>query len=285
VAFGRVQVDACAADVLSVPTMGNRVYLELRGSDLPILAEEDEEAVASLAANNSLPLFWLALLQEEHLGPAWESEVRAAFADPEEGGMEPIRLGWREARANLAAARAAAGLRLPSLFPLLRDWEAGLVALSEQGPAQEVRIYLAEHANFFASADAFIGRLREIVQLWHGSKAPAPPVVENVASELTGFVGLTDQPFPAALPTWEPGRPVPGVQASPVAAAGAPPPARRVGPAAEWGMVLLFSVTVVGSALLGARYLGSGGMWTGGVIGFLVAVMVVWRWARWSTSR
>ena len=52
--------------------MGNRVYLELRGSDLPILTEKDEEAVACLAANNSLPLFWLALVREEDMGAAWE---------------------------------------------------------------------------------------------------------------------------------------------------------------------------------------------------------------------
>jgi hypothetical protein len=263
--------------------MGNRVYLELRGSDLPILAEEDEEAVATLAANNSLPLFWLALLQQKHLGPAWESEVRAAFADPDEGGMEPICLSWREARANLATARAAAEVRLPSLFALLQDWEASLVALSSQGPAQEVRLYLAEHANFYDSADAFIGRLREIVQLWHGSDPPAPPVVENVGADLTGFVWLTDEPFPAAFPTWAAGRPVPGPPVSP--AAGKPAPARRVGQIAEWGMVLLFSVTVIGSAVLGARHLGSGGIWIGGVSGFLVAVVVVWFWARWSTSR
>lgn len=55
--------------------MGNRVYLELRGSDLPILTEEDEEAVACLTANNSLPLFWLALVREEDVGAAWEEEV------------------------------------------------------------------------------------------------------------------------------------------------------------------------------------------------------------------
>lgn len=275
-------MDDAAADVLSVPTMGNRVYLELRGSDLPILAEEDEEAVATLAANNSLPLFWLALLQDDNLGPAWEKEVRAAFADPDESGMEPICLGWREARANLAVARAAAEVRLPGLFALLQDWEAGLVALSSQGPTQEVRLYLAEHANFYDSADAFIGRLREIVQLWHGSSPPAPSVVENVGADLTGFTWLTDEPFPAALPVWAPGRPVPG---SLPPAAGKPAPIHRVGQAAEWGMVLLFSVTVVGSALLGARFFGSGGMWTGGVSGFLVAVVVVWLWARWSTSR
>jgi hypothetical protein len=62
--------------------------------------EEVEEAVASLAANNSLPLFWLALLQEENLGLAWESEVHAAFADADESGMQPIRLGWREAEST-----------------------------------------------------------------------------------------------------------------------------------------------------------------------------------------
>ena len=262
--------------------MGNRVYLELRGSDLPILVEEDEEAVASLAANNSLPLVWLALLQEKNLGVAWENEVRNAFVEPDGSGMEPIRLGWREARANLAAARAMAEVRLPHLFRKLRDWEAGLVALSGKGPAQEVRLYLAEHANFYDSADAFIGRLREIVRLWHGEAPPATPLVEDAGSDLTGFVWLTDEPFPAALPTWKPGRPIPGTSAT---SAGMPVPARTLGWVAEWGMVLLFSVTVVGSALLGARHLGPGGMWTGGLGGFLVSVVVVWLWARWSTSR
>lgn len=262
--------------------MGNRVYLELRGSDLPILAEEDEEAVASLAANNSLPLFWLTLLREENLDAAWESGIRDAFAEPDGGGMEPIRLGWREARANLAAARTRAEVRLPGLFRRLRDWEAGLVALSGQGPAQEVRLYLAEYANFYDGADAFIERLREIVRLWHGADPPAPPSVEDAGSDLTGFVWLTDEPFPVALPTWEPGRPIPG---SPAPSDDRPATARAAGWAAEWGMVLLFLVIVVGSASLGAKHLGSGGMWTGGVGGFLVSVFVVWRRARWSTSR
>ena len=45
--------------------MGNRVYLELRGSNLPILTEEDEEDVVSLECNNGLPLFWLALAPGE----------------------------------------------------------------------------------------------------------------------------------------------------------------------------------------------------------------------------
>jgi len=99
---------------------------------------------------------------------------------------------------------------------------------------------------------------------------------------LTGFVWLTDEPFPAALPAWEAGRPVPGW---PVGDAGPPPRGRAVGRVAEWAMVALFSAIVLGAALLGARYLGSGGMWTGGVGGLLVAVVVVWRWAKWSTSR
>ena len=84
--------------------MGNRVYLELRGSDLPYLTEEDEEAVVGLMANNGMPLFWFALLQEEHIGGIWEQEFRTTFAEPEEHAAEPIRLGWREARANLASA-------------------------------------------------------------------------------------------------------------------------------------------------------------------------------------
>lgn len=262
--------------------MGNRVYLELRGFDLPVLAEEDEEAVASLAANNSLPIFWLALLREENLDVAWERGVRDAFAKPDENAMEPIRLGWREAKANLAAARALAEVRLPSLFPMLQDWEAGLLALSGQGPAQEVRLYLAEHANFYDGPDAYIERLREIVQMWHGPVPPASPSVENAASDLTGFVWLTDEQFPAALPVWELGRPIPGPS---VAVADIPKQARTVGRVEECGMVVLFSVLVVGSAQFGARYLGAGGVWTGGIGGLLGAIVVVWLWARWSTRQ
>jgi hypothetical protein len=262
--------------------MGNRVYLELRGSDLPILAEEDEEAVACLAANNSLPLFWLTLIREEHVGAAWEEEVRSAFANPDEGGLEPIRLSWGEAQSNLAAARAAAEARLPSLFPRLRDWEAGLVTLAGRGPAREVRLCLAEHANFYDDADGFIGRVREVVRLWHGTDQPTLPPVGDDGSDLTGFVWLTDEPFPAVLPTWESGRPVPGW---PAGETGSPAQGRAVGQVVEWAMVALFSFIVIGSALLGALYLGSGGMWMGGVGGFLVATAVVWRWARWSTSR
>ena len=115
--------------------MGNRVYLELRGSNLPILAEEDEEDVVSLECNNGLPLFWLALLREKDLGGYWEGEVRALYAehdDPEDFILEPIRLAWSEASVNLTSACASAEIRLPELFPLLCAWADALTALSNR---------------------------------------------------------------------------------------------------------------------------------------------------------
>ena len=72
--------------------MGNRVYLELRGSNLPTLVEEDEAAAASLAANNSLPLFWLALLQKENLDITWKNGVRDAFVEPKQAFRERLEL-------------------------------------------------------------------------------------------------------------------------------------------------------------------------------------------------
>jgi len=256
--------------------MGNRVHLELRGSDLPYLAEEDEEDVVGLTANDGLPLFWFALLQEEQLGGAWESEFRAAFADPDECVAEPIRLGWREAKVNLASARQMAEARLPELAPLLRSWEAGIVALATQGPAQEVRLYLAENSNFYDSADAFLEALRGCVRVWHGPDRPEVPPVGDVASELTGVDRSTDQPFPAVLPDWRSGRPVPGLPAARHHAAGG---------AVEWGMVALFSGAVLGAAWLGNTLLGPTGMWAGGGFGFLAACAALWRWATVSAQR
>ena len=261
--------------------MGNRVYLELRGSDLPSLAE-DAEAVAALAANNSLPLFWLALLREEHLGGAWEAEVRAAFLDPDGGSIEPIRVAWQDARTNLAAACTLAEARLPGIAPRLRAWEAGILALAAGGPTREVRLLLAEHANFHDDADGFLARLREVVRLWHGPRPPGMPPFGDAAADLTGHGWLDDEPFPAVLPAWESGRPVP---ASVDGRGGMMERTRAPGAVAEWGMVLVFAVIVVGSALAGARSHGPGGMWVGGGLGFLVAVATVWLWARWSTSR
>lgn len=256
--------------------MGNRVYLELRGSDLPYLAEEDEEAAVGLTANNGLPLFWFALLREEHLGGTWGEEFRTAFADPEEYAAEPIRLGWREARANLSSACLLAEARLPGLAPALRAWEAGIVTLAGQGPAQEVRLYLAEHANFYDSADAFLDALHRAVRIWHGPDQPEVPPVGDAASDLTGVGRQTDLPFPEVLPDWQAGRPVPGSSAAGRGAAGG---------AAEWGMVALFSGAVLGAAWLGVTLLGPTGMWASAGLAFLAGCVLVWRWAKASPPR
>ncbi|WP_140885114.1 hypothetical protein [Muricoccus nepalensis] len=184
------------------PSMGNRVCLELRGSNLPILVEEDEKDVAWLTSNNGLPLFWIALLREKDLSGPWEEGIRAAFADPEKFLVEPLRLDWREARANLASARSRAEARLPELFPLLQAWEAGLLTLADRGPAQELRLDLAEYANFHENADAFLEELRRGVHLWHGGSRFGVPTVTNIGRDLIGFNGLTDESFPATLPAW-----------------------------------------------------------------------------------
>ncbi|WP_043839137.1 hypothetical protein [Muricoccus aerilatus] len=251
--------------------MGNRVHLELRGSGLPYLTEEDEEAVVGLTANNGLPLFWFALLREEHLGGTWEREFRTAFADPEEHAVDPIRLGWREARANLTSACRLAEARLPGLAPALRAWEAGIVTLAGRGPSQEVRLYLAEHANFYDSADAFLDALHRAVRIWHGPGRPEMPPVGDASSDLTGVDRQTDRPFPEVLPDWQPGRPVPGLSAG---------GRNTTGGAAEWGMVALFSGVVLGAAWLCGALLGRGGMWAGGGLAFLAGCVAVWRWAK-----
>lgn len=256
--------------------MGNRVHLELRGSDLPYLAEEDEEAVVGLTANNGLPLFWFALLRKENLGGTWEETFRAALADPEECVGEPICLGWREARTNLASACQLAETRLPRLAPALRAWEVGIVTLAGQGPAQEVRLYLAEHANFYDSADAFLDALHRAVQVWHGSGCPEMPPVVDAASDLTGVDQHTDRPFPEALPNWKPGRPVPRPSVVGRDTAGG---------IAEWGMVALFSGAVLSAAWLSSAFLGRVGMWVGGGLAFLAGCVVVWRWAKASPPR
>ena len=262
--------------------MGNRVYLELRGSNLPILVEKDEEDVARLTSSNSLPLFWLALLREEDLGGSWMDNVRAAFSDPEEFVVEPLCLHWREARENLASARSRAEARLPELFPLLRVWEAELLALAGQGSAHELRLDFAEYANFHDSADRFLEELHRGVHLWHGAGRSDVPPITDVGCDLTGFAGTTDEPFPATLPAWQPGRPVPGSTRD---AAGAAGPVRTSGKAAEWGMVLLFVGIILGAALLGGKVLGPAGTSIGGGLGLIVACVMVWRWGRRASSR
>ena len=181
--------------------MGNRVILELRGSDLPFLAEEDEEAVARLSSNNGLPLFWLALLQDGDVEGAWASEVEAAYADPEGESIQPIRLSWSQARANLMAALVAAEMRAPLLAPTLGEWAAALEALAGDGPTQEVRLDVAEFAGFYDDADGFLSELRRAVRVCHRSEPPNLPVpTDDVARDLTGYDNRTDLPFPRSMP-------------------------------------------------------------------------------------
>ena len=254
--------------------MGNRVYLELRGSNLPILVEEDEEDFVTLECNNGLPLFWLALLQEKDLNGYWEGEVRALYAehdDPEDFTLEPIRLGWSEASVNLTSACALAETRLPELFPLLCDWADALTALSKQGPAQEARLYLAENTNFHSDPDSFLGEVRAAVRLWHGPDQPSMPHITDAVGQLTGVGWLADAPFPDTPPSWRPGRPVPGASNREI-------PKREVGPLAEWVAALLVAGVVLGAAMLGMNLLGPVGVWVGGVLGVAVSSAAVWRW-------
>ena len=261
--------------------MGNRVYLELRGSNLPILAEEDEEDVISLECNNGLPLFWLALLREKDLGGYWEGEIRALYAehdDPEDFTLEPIRLAWSEASGNLTAACASAETRLPELFPLLHAWADGLTALSKQGPAEEVRLYLAENTNFHPDPDSFLGEVRAAVRLWHGPDYPSMPHITDAVSQLTGVGWLADAPFPDTPPAWRPGRPL--ASASDKGALGRP-----AGPVAEWVAAVLVAAVVLGAAMLGMTLLGPAGVWVGGLLGLALSVATIWRWAVWDRLR
>ncbi|MGI4945536.1 MAG: hypothetical protein ACRYHQ_34055 [Janthinobacterium lividum] len=261
--------------------MGNRVYLELRGSDLPILAKEDEEDVVSLECNNGLPLFWLALLREKDLGEYWEGEIRALYAehdDPEDFILEPIRLGWSEASANLASACALAEMRLPELSPLLRAWADALTALSKQGPTEEVRLYLAENTNFHPDPNSFLAEVRAAVRLWHGPERPGMPHITDAISQLTGMGWLADAPFPDTPLAWRLGRPVPGASARSA-------PERSAGPVAEWVAAVLVAAFVLGAAMLGMSLLGPVGVWVGGVLGLALSVAAIWRWAIWDRSR
>ena len=188
--------------------MGGSVHLQLRGSDLPHLAEEDEEAVAELTSKNGLPLFWMALLQADDLDGDWEAGTRAALADEDgETPIEPVRLAWTDARRNLSAAVDRAGTRLPGLAPMLREWAAGLDDLARRGPAQEARLDLAEFSNFYEDADAFLAELRRAAAAWHGDGPPDLPDASDAGRDLTGFDSRTGLPFPRAMPEWQPGRP------------------------------------------------------------------------------
>ena len=255
--------------------MGNCVYLELRGSNLLILTEEDEEDVVSLECNNGLPLFWLALLRERDLDGYWEAEVRALYAeydDPEEFTLEPIRLGWREASANLASACALAETRLPELFLLFRAWADALTALSKQGPAQEVRLYLAENTNFHPDPDSFLSEVRAAVRLWHGPDRPGMPHITDAVRQLTGVGWLADAPFPDMPPSWRAGRPVPD-------ALDKNAQERAARPVADWGAAVLVAAVILGAAMLGMSLLGPVGVWVGGVLGLAASIAAVWRWA------
>jgi len=257
--------------------MGNRVYLELRGSNLPILTEEDEEDVVSLECNNGLPLFWLALFREKDLEGYWESEVRTLYAEhdgPEDFTLEPLRLGWSEASANLALACTLAETRLPELFSLFRAWTDALTVLSKQGPAEEVRLYLAENTNFHSDPDSFLGEVRAAVQLWHGTEQPGMPHITDAVSQLTGVGWLSDASFPDRPPAWRPGRPVPG-------ASDKVTPARVAGPVAEWVAAVLIAAVVLGAAMLGMSLLGPIGGWVGGVLSLALSIAAVWRWTVW----
>ncbi|RYF05556.1 MAG: hypothetical protein EOO77_28250 [Oxalobacteraceae bacterium] len=261
--------------------MGNRVYLELRGSNLPILAEEDEEDVVSLECNNGLPLFWLALLREEDLGGHWEGEVRALYAEhdfSEDVTLEPIRLAWSEASLNLTSACASAETRLPELFPHLRAWADALKALSKQGPAEEVRLYLAENTNLHPDPDSFLGEVRAAVRLWHGPDHPGMPHITDAVSQLTGVGWLADAPFPDTPPAWRSGRPLPG-------ASNRNGLGRPAGPVAEWVAAVLVAALILGAAMLGMSLFGPAGAWVGGLLGLALSVGAIWRWAVWDRLR
>jgi len=111
--------------------------------------------------------------------------------DPEDFKLEPLRLGWSEARANLVSACALAETRLPELFFLFRAWTDALTALSKQGPAEEVRLYLAENTNFYPGPDSFLVEVRAAVQLWHGPDWPSMPHITDAVSQLTGVGWLS----------------------------------------------------------------------------------------------
>lgn len=255
--------------------MGNRVFLELRGSNLPYLAEEDEEALARLSSNNGLPLFWMALLQPGDLAGNWEGEMRAALADGDgETPIEPVCLSWTAARRNLGLTLGRAPARTPALAPLLQDWAAGLDTLASRGPAQEVQLDLEENANFYGGADEFLGELRRAVAVWHGGEPMDLPPIGDAAQDLTGYDDRTDLPFPRTMPEWQPGRAAFAV-AAPTAA----------DTAGEWLMVAL-GVTLVGaSMLLGPALFGGAGGTVGLVPGFAAFGILVWRWIRWLDRR
>lgn len=261
--------------------MGNRVYLELRGSELTIMPEEDEEDVVALECNNGLPLFWLALLREKNIGGYWTDEIRTMFADPGEFTPGPLQLSWREARANLASARERAQVRLPGLRRLFGAWAEALEKLAAQGPTQEVRLYLAEYASCYEDADRFLEALCRSVRIWHGPERPVLPRITDPEAELTGVCWRTGASFPATLPIWRPGRPVPGSRdrnhLEEV-------PGRASSDLADWVAVLVVAVAILGATMLGASLLGSAGAWMGGALGLAASVVALWKWVRWDAS-
>jgi hypothetical protein len=256
--------------------MGNLVNLILRGSDLPFLAEEDEESTVWLSATNGLPLFWLSLIGERDLRGEWEREVRACYADPDEcgDGLPAIRVSWTSAQDMLAQAIARADQQVPTLSTLFLEWATALGTVARGGPTQEVQLDLGSYANFFDDVDSFFGELRRGVQIWHGDGVVVLPTVNSVENDLTGMDIQTGVPFPRALPEWRAGRLPPGHDAP-----AQPAPSGWVN-LQDWGLALLCAVTVLGAAVLGDWFYGTVGQSIGFVVGLTLFVGLFWRWVK-----
>lgn len=172
--------------------MGNRSYLL------------NKENKALFEANNSLPLFWIGLLNQDLLDyyqPIWlEFEELLQTVDIESEEITDFWQEWsdqldfvitqRAFRENSAQLAAFSRRNLGEIDQLTQDF---IAFLSQQLPTESdyLRISLLEFSDFYETIEAFFAFLRKQLSLLRAEEQPASKwldlVIDQPVSEGCGF--------------------------------------------------------------------------------------------------